>query len=77
MTRLIWRLCAVGGVAFALSACGNSASVTTPPPKINVASEFGTGFAATFAAPSNSVPQDPQDSDVIPLTLTAKPIPLH
>jgi len=72
------RLGLLGAAAVALSGCGGGgggATVTTQP--TSVASSFGTQFAIDFAASPNSQPVKPQSGDIIPLSLTTEPIPLH
>ena len=79
MTSLALRLGAFAIAAAALTACGGgSVNVVTPPgPTPTLADKFGTGFGTDFAAPANSQPAKPMASDIIPLSLTAQPTPLH
>lgn len=80
MKLMIIRLGLLGATAMGLTACGGGGSIgVTPPPSPppSLESKFGTGFATDFDAAANSQPAKPVASDIIPLSLTAQPIPLH
>ncbi len=79
MIKTIWRFSALAVAAGALAACGGSGVQVAPPPqpKPNLEDMFGTGFGIDFRANANSEPVVPMASDIIPLSLTTEPIPLH
>ncbi len=80
MTRKnLFRLAVLGCAGMALAGCGGGgnsvATAPTPPPTLQ--QMFGTAFATDFAANANSTPVVPVSGDIIALSLTTQPIPLH
>ena len=77
-------LCNGAGVlalAGALAACGGSNNGTVVIPPVQTAQQedfFGTGFGALYRNPPNTVPVvSPSAGDIIALSLTTNPQPLH
>ena len=78
MKRSALRLVIFVLPTMALAACsgggGGSAAVTPPAP---LACQFGTGFCADYAAAPTAKPAKPAQGDIVALSVTAKPTPLH
>jgi hypothetical protein len=82
MTRsTLLRLALLGAAGLALAGCGGggggSASTTTPAPAQSLEASFGAGFNTDYMASQFSQPVVPMMGDIIPLSLTAQPTPLH
>jgi hypothetical protein len=81
MTRKnLFRLVLLASAAVTLAACGGGGgrSVSTAPVVApSLESMFGAGFNTDFSASPNSQPAVPVSGDIIPLSLTTQPIPLH
>lgn len=76
--NILVRLALFGGAALALTACsGGGGSSGGPPPLSRLEDFFGTQFGVLFRQGPNTVPTKPTSTDIIPLTLTALPKPLH
>lgn len=77
---MIRSILALGVVATCLSACGNgNGGGTTPPvvtPAIKTEDQFGAGFGTRYRADPNTKATDPIPGDLIPLSLTTKPVPI-
>ena len=65
-----------------LAACGGSGDggstpPSPPPPPTTVSAQedtFGLAFGMAFRADTNGTPIEPQDGDIIPLSLTTEPV---
>ena len=73
------RIAILGAAAFALAGCGggsggSSGQTTTP---LRLVDNFGTQFGVDFRNSPNTPATKPAAGDIIPLTLTAPPMPLH
>jgi hypothetical protein len=79
MTRTnLARLAILGLTALALAGCGSgggSSGATTAP--LRLEDHFGTQFGVDFRNSPNTPATKPAAGDIIPLTLTAPPMPLH
>ena len=67
------------GSALSLAACDGGSSVVTPTPPAgttSLADMFGAAFGVIFRASANTDPVEPSASSVIPISLTADPIPV-
>lgn len=81
MKRTVLTTAALVTLGLLLSACGGGKSsnttVTPPPPAARFDAQFGANFSTDFQAPSaTSEPHDVASGDVIPVSLTAEPVPL-
>lgn len=81
MTRTILTAAAVVTLGLLLSACGGggdgpSTTVVTPTPPVRFDAQFGANFSTDFQASNNSEPHAVAAGDVIPVSLTAEPVPL-
>ena len=79
--RLLRNAAAVALLAGGLAACGGGGGgggghVVTPPPP-SLAAFFGASFEKAFNASAMSEPFDPAPGDIIALSLTTEPQPLH
>lgn len=83
MTRTtLVRLAVFGAAALALSACGghsggSASSTSSGPTTARLEDQFGTQFGVDYRASPNAQPVKPLAGDIIPLTATAAPLPLH
>ena len=63
--------------ALTLSGCGGSTSSGPVPATTRLEDKFGTQFGVDFRKDPNTPATKPAAGDIIPLTLTAPPTPLH
>ncbi len=79
----IGRFGSLGVLGLLLAACGGgghggtTATAVATTSAASLPATFGTGFATDFAASPNSTPAVPKVGDIIPVTLTGEPTPLH
>jgi hypothetical protein len=82
MTRLVRSIAVLAIAAVAVSGCGNGGSnggSTTPPvtPVTKTEDMLGTCFGTRYRADPNTKATDPVPcSDLSPLSLTTKPVPI-
>ncbi|THD63892.1 hypothetical protein [Phenylobacterium sp.] len=82
MNRILFTTAAVVTLGLLLSACGGggdgpNTTVTTPPPAVRFDAQFGANFSTDFQQPSlTSKPLPVAAGDVVPVSLTAQPVPL-
>ncbi len=80
MKRTLLTTTALASVGVLLSACGGgdspSTTITTPTPPVRFDAQFGANFSTDFQAPSlTSQPRPIAAGDIIPVSLTAQPVP--
>jgi hypothetical protein len=76
----LFRLGLLALTGLALTACGGGgggSASTTPVVVPSLESQFGVGFNTDFFANPNSQPAVPTAGDIIAVSLTTQPIPLH
>ena len=82
MNRILFTTAGVVTFGLLLSACGGggdgpNTTIGTPAPPARFDAQFGAKFSTDFQAPSaTSEPQAVAAGDVIPVSLTAEPVPL-
>lgn len=82
MTRTLVTTAALMTLGLLLSACGGggdgpNTTITTPTPPARFDAQFGANFSTDFQAPSlTSEPHAVAAGDVVPVSLTAEPVPL-
>jgi len=76
----LFKAALLSGTAITLAACGGGGgggSASTAPEVVPLSSQFGAGFSKDFMASANAEPVVPVAGDIIALTLTAEPLPIH
>ncbi len=80
MTRkTLYKIMLLSGVAITLAGCGGGSGggATVVLPQARLEDSFGPQFGVDYRANPNSEPVKPVQGDIVPLTLTAEPKPLH
>ena len=80
MAYTLHRIVALGLLA-GLAACSNNNPTPAPPPVVvppaaKLEDQFGANFGIAYRADPLSEAKDPAPGDIIPLSLTAEPVPL-
>lgn len=79
MYRTLLTTAAVITLGLLVSACGGgggpSTTVVTTPPTARFDAQFGANFSTDYQASNNSEPHTVAPGDVIPVSLTAEPVP--
>ncbi len=79
MSRTLLTAAVIVLLGASLSACGGGGgpgATVTPPPPARFDAQFGANFSTDFQASNNSEPHAVAAGDVIPVSLTAEPVPL-